>query len=146
MLVGLLAILKAGGAYVPLDSSYPKERLKFMLQDSGVPVVITEQALVDLFINDSANHDTKIVTLDADWEKITQESDHNLAVAISSDSLAYVIYTSGSTGQPKGVAVSHRAVNRLVMNTDYVQINSTDVIAQASNVSFDAATFEIWGA
>ena len=64
----------------------------------------------------------------------------------SSESLAYVIYTSGSTGEPKGVAVSHRAVNRLVMNTDYVQISPREVIAQASNVSFDAATFEIWGA
>jgi thioesterase domain-containing protein/acyl carrier protein len=57
-----------------------------------------------------------------------------------------VIYTSGSTGQPKGVAVTHQAVNRLVMNTDYAPLTSTDVVAQASNVSFDAATFEIWGA
>ena len=57
-----------------------------------------------------------------------------------------MIYTSGSTGEPKGVAVSHRAVNRLVMNTDYVQVSPQEVIAQASNISFDAATFEIWGA
>lgn len=146
MIVGLLAILKAGGAYVPLDPSYPKERLVFMLQDCGAPVLIAPRALVDVFINDAVKHTFKIISLDTDWEKIAQESDRNLAVATASDSLAYVIYTSGSTGQPKGVAVSHRAVNRLVLNTDYAQLTSTDVVAQASNVSFDAATFEIWGA
>src|SRR5439155_20195344 len=62
------------------------------------------------------------------------------------ESLAYIMYTSGSTGQPKGVAVPHRAVNRLVLNTNYVRLDATDKIAQVSNISFDAATFEIWGA
>ena len=142
MVVGLLGILKAGGAYVPLDPSYPTERLGFMLKDSGSPVLITQQALVDVFIG----HTGKIISLDTDWKKIGQGNKGNLVLETSSDSLAYVIYTSGSTGQPKGVAVSHRAVNRLVMNTDYVQVTPADVIAQASNVSFDAATFEIWGA
>ncbi len=142
MIVGLLAILKAGGAYVPLDPSYPKERLAFMLQDSGAPVLITRQAFVDAFVN----HTGKTISLDTDWEKIAQESESELAAETSSDSLAYVIYTSGSTGQPKGVAVPHRAVNRLVINTDYVELTSAHVVAQASNVSFDAATFEIWGA
>jgi non-ribosomal peptide synthetase component F len=142
MMIALLGILKAGGAYVPLDPSYPAERLAFLLQDSGVAVLITEQALVDVFIG----HSGKIISLDTEWEKIGQGNKGNLVLETSADSLAYVIYTSGSTGQPKGVAVSHRAVNRLVMNTDYVQITSSEVIAQASNVSFDAATFEIWGA
>src|SRR5205823_6383521 len=64
----------------------------------------------------------------------------------SPESLAYVIYTSGSTGQPKGVAVPHRAVNRLVRNTNYIQFRPSDRVAQVSNASFDAATFEIWGA
>ena len=142
MVVGLLGILKAGGAYVPLDPTYPKERLRFMLQDSGAPVLIAQQAFVDIF----THHTAKIISLDTDWETVGRESASNLAVETSSESLAYVIYTSGSTGEPKGVAVSHRAVNRLVMNTDYVQISPREVIAQASNVSFDAATFEIWGA
>ena len=114
-----------------------------MLQDSGAPVLITQQAFVDIF----TDHTAKIISLDTDWETVGQgESESHLAVETSSESLAYVIYTSGSTGEPKGVAVSHRAVNRLVMNTDYVQISPREVIAQASNVSFDAATFEIWGA
>ncbi len=142
MIVGLLGILKAGGAYVPLDPEYPKERLGFMLRDSEAPILITQQAFVDAF----SNHTAKIISLDTDWEKIAQGSERNLAAETSSDTLAYVIYTSGSTGQPKGVAVAHRAVNRLVMNTDYVQVTPSEVMAQASNVSFDAATFEIWSA
>ncbi len=141
MIVGLLGILKAGGAYVPLDPTYPNERLRFMLQDSGARVLIAQHAFVDVF-----DHTATIISLDTDWEKIGQGSERNLAAKTSSDSLAYVVYTSGSTGRPKGVAVSHRAVNRLVMNTDYVQVTPSEVIAQASNVSFDAATFEIWGA
>ena len=142
MIVGLLGILKVGGAYVPLDPSYPKKRLAFMLTDSCSPVLITQQAFVNEFIDCAA----RIIFLDTDWEKVGQESESALIAVSTSDSLAYVIYTSGSTGQPKGVAVPHQAVNRLVMNTDYVRVRSSDVIAQASNVSFDAATFEIWGA
>ena len=112
-----------------------------MLQDSGAKVLITQRRFVKVF-----DQSVKIISLDTDWERISQESDHDLAAETLSDSLAYVIYTSGSTGEPKGVAVSHRAVNRLVLNTDYVQLAPSEVIAQASNVSFDAATFEIWGA
>jgi amino acid adenylation domain-containing protein len=142
MVVGLLGILKAGGAYVPLDPTYPKERLRFMLQDSGPQVLITQQAFVGVFTDDTA----KIISLDTDWEQVAKESSENPVSGATAENLAYVIYTSGSTGEPKGVAVPHRAVNRLVMNTDYVEVSPQEVIAQASNISFDAATFEIWGA
>src|SRR5262249_51883565 len=80
------------------------------------------------------------------WEIIALEPRALPPNTATADSLAYVIYTSGSTGQPKGVPVPHRGITRLVCNTDYVRITSTDRIAQASNASFDAATFEIWGA
>ncbi|HWI59618.1 MAG TPA: amino acid adenylation domain-containing protein, partial [Bacillota bacterium] len=142
MVVGVLAILKAGGAYVPLDASYPRERLEFMLQDTAAPVLLTQQSLLSRM----PHHLAKVICLDADWELVARESRHNLATATQPDSLAYVMYTSGSTGQPKGVAVPHRAVNRLVLNTDYIHLDATDRIAQVSNFSFDAATFEIWGA
>ena len=142
MVVGLLAILKAGGAYVPLDPSYPKERLAYMLHDSGAPVLIAQRQFVGLFTDCKA----QLVTCDSDRLTIAQERSENLGARSSATQLAYVIYTSGSTGQPKGVAVPHRAVNRLVRNTDYVTLTPADVVAQASNVSFDAATFEIWGA
>jgi amino acid adenylation domain-containing protein len=70
----------------------------------------------------------------------------NLPLRVTAENLAYVIYTSGSTGRPKGVCVTHRAVVRLVCETDYIQVRETDRVAHSSNVSFDAATFEIWGA
>jgi len=142
MVVGILGILKAGAAYVPLDPDYPVPRLTFMLDDTAAPLLLTQMRLRDRL----SGYRGRTVSLDADWPEIAGERQDDPKVRVSARSLAYVIYTSGSTGKPKGVAVSHRAVNRLVMNTDYVQVTSADVMAQASNVSFDAATFEIWGA
>uniref|UniRef100_A0A2P1CZF5 AptA n=2 Tax=unclassified Phormidium TaxID=2609805 RepID=A0A2P1CZF5_9CYAN len=142
MIVGLLGILKAGGAYLPLDPTYPQERLSFMLSDSQAQVILTGQKFVKQFTDSKV----KVVCLDTDKESIDQQSQENPHSEVTSENLAYVIYTSGSTGTPKGVAVPHRAVNRLVCNTNYVQLDSSDSIAQASNFSFDAATFEIWGA
>ncbi|MBO1049497.1 MAG: non-ribosomal peptide synthase/polyketide synthase [Dolichospermum sp. DEX182a] len=142
MVVGLLGILKAGGAYVPLDPNYPQERLSYMLADSGLLVLLTQQQLIEKLPENNA----RLVCLDSDWNTINLESEENFHIELTGDELAYVIYTSGSTGQPKGVAVSHQAINRLVLNTNYVQLTSDDRIAQAANASFDAATFEIWGA
>jgi amino acid adenylation domain-containing protein len=142
MIVGLLGILKAGGAYVPLDPGYPHERLAFMLEDSQVQILLTQQRLVDGL----PEHKAKVVCLDRDWIIIAQEGTENPTSNVTPDNLTYVIYTSGSTGKPKGVCISHRAVNRLVLNTNYVKLEPSDRVAQASNCSFDAATFEIWGA
>jgi amino acid adenylation domain-containing protein/non-ribosomal peptide synthase protein (TIGR01720 family) len=141
MIVGMLGILKAGGAYVPLDPTYPQERLLFMLSDSQVQVVLTQQKFVEGLTASGA----KLVCLDTDWESINQHSQENATSNVTAENLAYVIYTSGSTGTPKGVAVPHQAVNRLVCNTNYVNFVPSDNVAQASNTSFDAATFEIWG-
>jgi amino acid adenylation domain-containing protein/non-ribosomal peptide synthase protein (TIGR01720 family) len=147
MVVGSLGILKAGGAYVPLDPTYPEERLSFMLADSQVQVLLTQEKFVAGFTESGV----KTVCLDTDWEFINHHQE-NPTSKVTAENLAYVIYTSGSTGTPKGVAVPHRAVNRLVCNTNYVQLDKSDAyggklcIAQASNASFDAATFEIWGA
>ncbi len=142
MVVGLLGILKAGGAYVPLDPTFPRARLAFMVDDTRTPVLLTQPGLVHAL----SGHGRHVVCLDTDLETIAQESEDNPCSGATATNLVYAIYTSGSTGEPKGVAVSHRAVTRLVMNTNYVQINPADKVAQASNSSFDAATFEIWGA
>jgi amino acid adenylation domain-containing protein/non-ribosomal peptide synthase protein (TIGR01720 family) len=142
MIVGFLGILKAGGAYVPLDPSYPQERLAFMLKDAQVSVLLTQQQLVEKL----PEHQAHLVCLDTEWEAIARQSKEKLVSEVTPDRLAYVIYTSGSTGKPKGVCISHRAVNRLVLNTNYLKLEPSDRVAQASNCSFDAATFEIWGA
>ncbi|MDX2242771.1 MAG: amino acid adenylation domain-containing protein [Leptolyngbyaceae cyanobacterium bins.302] len=141
-IAAMLAILKAGGAYVPLDPSYPPERLHFMLKDAGITVVLTQADWANLLQMDN----TRAICLEQAWDAIAQESDKNLSLSCTADQLAYVIYTSGSTGTPKGVMVPHRAVNRLVCETNYVQIEPGDRVAQVANLVFDAATFEVWGA
>jgi amino acid adenylation domain-containing protein len=142
MVTAFLAILKAGGAYVPLDPGYPAERLSWMIQDTRMPVILTSAELKSELPESGAT----VICLDSEWASI-QDEPRQLPPNISTpESIAYVIYTSGSTGKPKGVMVPHKGVTRLVLDTDYVQIKSADKIAQASNASFDAATFEIWGA
>ena len=142
MVVAMLAILKACGAYVPLDPDYPADRLRFMLDDTRVRVVLT-QSRSKAKVAKAVNH---VLSLDEDTDLWKGCPDTDLPSGGASDDLAYVMYTSGSTGTPKGVMVPHRGITRLVCNADYVQLGATDRVAQISNVSFDAATFEIWGA
>ncbi|MDP5144825.1 AMP-binding protein, partial [Rheinheimera baltica] len=143
MVVAILAILKAGAAYLPLDPEYPQSRIQFMLEDSQARLVLTEQdtdAMLSVLPVRRLRLDD--ATLLADDDTLTAMTDHRPA----QERLAYVIYTSGSTGNPKGVMVRQHNIVRLVCNSHYVQLAPEQVIAQASNCSFDAATFEIWGA
>jgi amino acid adenylation domain-containing protein len=103
MVVGILGILKAGGAYVPLDPSYPKQRLAWMLEDSQVSLLLTQQPLVSQLPPTSAT----VICLDTAWSAISREKQSNPIGGATANTLAYVIYTSGSTGNPKGVLVSH---------------------------------------
>ncbi len=141
MIVGLLGILKAGGAYVPLDPSYPLERLSYMLEDSAVDILLTQEKLLESLPANTA----KLVCLDRDWRQIEQSSDNNPVTSVSSDNLAYVIYTSGSTGRPKGVLVVQKGVIRLVKKPNYVDLTADEVLLQLAPISFDASTWEIWG-
>ena len=146
MVVSLLAVLKAGGSYVPLDPNYPQDRIQYMLSDSTPVALLTQLSLTERV----GTHALPTLVLDApsDREGLKSQPTHDPVTSpeLKDSHLAYVIYTSGSTGEPKGVMVEHHSVVRLVTTRDYVQLDSTTVMAQASNTSFDAATFEIWGA
>ncbi|CAG1016242.1 hypothetical protein BURC_01214, partial [Burkholderiaceae bacterium] len=150
LVVALLAILKAGGAYVPLDPSHPEPRLVHMLRDSAPAALLVhgDAPLAALATLDGAlAHPVPTLDLVADAGRWAAYSDADLPLdGLSPQHLAYVIYTSGSTGQPKGVLIEHRSVVRLVTALDYITLGPTSVVAQASNTSFDAATFEVWGA
>ncbi|NJR74971.1 MAG: AMP-binding protein [Scytonema sp. CRU_2_7] len=104
MLVGILGILKAGGAYVPIDPTYPNQRLVYMLENSQVSVILTQEQLVKKLPDIEA----QVLCLETLWDAIAQESDENPKTEVIPDNLAYLIYTSGSTGQPKGVQVTHQ--------------------------------------
>jgi amino acid adenylation domain-containing protein len=143
MVVGLLGILKAGGAYVPLDPVYPRERLAFILEDSRVPVLLTQQArLAGLPL-----HAARVVCLDAGWGAIAQESDENPEGGATPENLAYVIYTSGSTGKPKGTFVTHANVARLFAATQaWYHFDERDVWTLFHSYAFDFSVWELWGA
>jgi amino acid adenylation domain-containing protein len=142
LVVAFLGILKAGAAYVPLDPGYPDERLAFLLADVAAELVLvhgrTRERLTAL--------GARQVCLDADREAIASRSTMPLALRIPPAALAYVIYTSGSTGRPKGVGVPHRAIVRLVRETNFVHLGPGDRTGQVASISFDAAIYEIWGA
>src|SRR6185369_12188155 len=142
LIVGLVAILKAGGAYVPLDPQYPQQRLTFMMADSNATTVITQSKYAEVLPESTA----QLVVIDKDSERIAAESEQDLAPAASGSNLGYIIYTSGSTGQPKGVSVEQRAITRLVRGANYVELGAAEVLLQYAPVSFDASTFEVWGA
>ena len=141
MVIALLGILKAGGAYVPLDPAYPQDRIAFMLEDSELPILLTQQNLLEQV----PQHSAQVICIDRDWEKITQESKKNLDIQVASENLAYTIYTSGSTGKPKGVQIIHGAVvNFLVSMKEKPGLTKQDILLAVTTISFDIAVLEIF--
>ncbi|MEU8259389.1 amino acid adenylation domain-containing protein [Micromonospora sp. NPDC048999] len=138
----ILGVLKAGGAYVPLNLAYPRERLEFILADTGASILITERELGDQL----PSHAGQVVCLDDD-EPDQPEDVTSQRAAVTPAHLAYVIYTSGSTGTPKGVLIEHRQVVRLLTTTEaHFDFDDTDVWAMVHSYAFDFSVWEMWGA
>ncbi len=139
MIVALLGVLKAGGAYLPLDPSYPEERLAFMLEDSGVRVLLTAEPL-----SPPGSFAGTVLRLPVSGPE-TAESGAMPATPVAPDGLAYLIYTSGSTGQPKGVLVRHSSVvNFLTSMGRETGLAAGDVLLSVTTLSFDIAALEIF--
>jgi non-ribosomal peptide synthetase component F len=141
MIVGLLGVLKAGGAYVPLDPQYPRERLKFTLEDAEVKVLLTQRHLTGI-LPEQRGH---VVCLDTEWKRIAQESPGNVASDASGANLAYVIYTSGSTGRPKGAGIEHHSTRGLMhWARSLFGPEQTAGVLAATSICFDMSVFEIF--
>ncbi len=140
MVVGLLAVLKAGGAYVPLDPEYPRERLAYMLDDSGVKLLLTQAHL-----REQLPIPQGLETLVLGESAFEGYSDANPGIALDGENLAYVIYTSGSTGQPKGAGNRHSALlNRLQWMQEAYGLDASDTVLQKTPFSFDVSVWEFF--
>jgi len=113
-MVSILGTLKAGGAYVPLDPDYPHERIAYMIEDSRVPVILSQQKLSARL----PGHNADVVRVDSDWDEIATHDGGNVASTSAGGDLCYVIYTSGSTGKPKGVQLQHGNVINFFVGMD----------------------------
>ena len=140
LVVSVLAVLKAGGAYVPLDSDYPAERLGYICSDAALGVVLCD-CMGASVLKDMPCQLLNVETLDVSAQQRTEPEAQN-----RSDNAAYVIYTSGSTGQPKGVIGEHHNIVSLIFPGDYAGFGPDTVMLGNATISFDAATFEWWGA
>jgi amino acid adenylation domain-containing protein len=150
MMVGLLGILKAGGAYWAVEEKLPEERFRAMLEDAKPRLLLVGKNSVETMAERSAGsprgtHPGVMVILAIEDLESSAEGIGDWVSQVCAVDRAYVSYTSGSTGKPKGVVVPHRAVARLVKNTDFAKLDSEETLLHLSPLSFDASTFEIWG-
>jgi amino acid adenylation domain-containing protein len=143
LVISLLGVWKAGGAYVPLDTTYPPERLTFMVEDSGIRVLLTERKCSHLY----PGFADKMVCVDAHWETIARESRDNPQAGSLPSNLAYVMYTSGSTGRPKGAMILHGGlVNYLTWAIKTYALTAGGSVPVHTSVSFDLTVTSLYPA
>jgi amino acid adenylation domain-containing protein len=141
MIISLLAILKAGGAYLPLDAEYPEQRLRFMLEDARVSILLTQKKLAIKL----PAYDGQTIQVDADWQSIAERPSDRPYSTVADGNLAYVLYTSGSTGKPKGVMISHQALrNHMLWMRSAFPLAESDRVLQKTPFIFDASVWEFY--
>jgi amino acid adenylation domain-containing protein len=141
MVVAILGVLKAGAAYVPLDPAYPSDRIKFIVEDSQLQILLTQKSLIEQLPADPSH----VVCLDAELSAITSQPATGPSTNVKSEDLAYVLYTSGSTGKPKGVQIQHRSlVNFLTSMAKEPGLHRDDILLAVTTLSFDIAGLELF--
>ncbi|MGB3533231.1 MAG: amino acid adenylation domain-containing protein [Microcoleaceae cyanobacterium] len=142
MLIALLAILKAGGAYVPLDHTHPQERLRLVMEDAQMPLLLTQSALLPY---DPQPHQTQFICLDLQQDIIAQHNTNNLVSEVDSQNLAYLMYTSGSTGKPKGVQIVHHSVVNFLQSMKHCPgLTQHDRLLAVTTITFDISVLELF--
>ncbi|MFF0155975.1 amino acid adenylation domain-containing protein [Streptomyces sp. NPDC005263] len=137
--VALIAVLKAGGHYVALDPRQPRERHALLTAEAGIRLVLTQERLLA-----QVSGLADILVIDSDTLELTDLPTTDLALPVQPDHAVYVAYTSGSTGRPKGACITHRAVLRLVQNSNFLAVEPDDAFLMFAPLAFDASTLEIW--
>ncbi len=152
-LAAMIGILKSAGAYLPLDPEYPQNRVKVIITESKVPVIICMRSRIEELESTIASSNTemqpRILCLESllDYDENNQMADSNPQVCLDSDGLAYVIFTSGSTGVPKGAMITHKGLrNTLCAKVEHLQLSSRDKVAQSAKQSFDISVWQFLGA
>ena len=141
MVVAILGTLKAGGFYVPIDPAYPSARVAFMLRDSGVRMLLTQELLLERIQQPAVE---RTLALDSSWHVLGVDGEENPDISVAPDNLAYVIYTSGSTGTPKGVMVHHRGLlNYLTWCRKAYPLEAGRGAPVHSSISFDLTVTSI---
>jgi len=141
MILAIIGVLKAGGAYIPLDPSHPSDRIKYVLDDAHVKLLLTQNSLVEYLPTTAA----EFVCLDPDWSSLQNEYSRPIRSEVTPQNLAYVIYTSGSTGRPKGVQLQHSSVvNFLCSMRREPGMTANDVLVTVTTPSFDMAVLELY--
>ncbi|MCY1078721.1 non-ribosomal peptide synthetase [Archangium lansingense] len=141
LIISLLGILKAGGAYVPLDTSYPRERLSFMLEDAQPALLVTTREQLSRLPADGL----PTLLIEESTEALAKAPSTAPRSGISPRNLAYIDFTSGSTGRPKGVCIEHSSVLRTVLDARYAEVSAQQSFLLIAPISFDASTLEVWG-
>ena len=141
LIISILAIMKSGGVYLPIDPANPAERIRYMIEDASINLLISNNAVADRIPDRQA---VEVILLEEAATAIERKSIEALSVELTVDNLAYVIYTSGSTGKPKGVLIEHGGIcNTIQGQISVFSITSEDNCLQYASPSFDASIWEI---